>query len=61
MPEKEPQIFPKINLFPRLVKVGEFILDHLPTQLPKQPLARGDHTFERPTEPPVLPEQLYSE
>jgi len=44
--ENEPQFMPKIDLFPRLAKIGEFILDHLPTYLPNVPLARGDHTFE---------------
>ena len=50
-----------MDLFPRLSKVAGFLLDHLPTYLPREPLAsHGDHLFERP-EPVVLPEALYSE
>lgn len=40
---KEPNIFPEINLFPRLKRVAEYIFGSL-TFLPNEPLAsHGDH------------------
>ena len=35
---------PKVDIFPRLARVGNFVLDHLPTILPRETLAsHGDH------------------
>lgn len=42
--ESDKSIMPEVNIFPRLAKVGNFILDHLPTILPRETLAsHGDH------------------
>lgn len=57
--DNEPNPFPEIRIVPTLKEVGSFLLRAV-SFLPSEPLARGDHTFERP-EAPVLPEQLYSE
>ena len=37
------------NLFPRLRAVGAFVVDHLPTMLPKHILSRGDHPMHEVT------------
>lgn len=41
--EADKNPMPEFRILPRLCTVGEFVLNHLPTMLPKVPLSRGDH------------------